>query len=115
MTRLLAALFLLMFAAPVLAVDGPGNIRLDSKVSSMKKAGLGPVTYPHKLHEKLYKCDACHPKIFKDKHGDNDINMKQNMNQKFCGSTSCHNSDKAFPLYMCDKCHEVIKKGAAKK
>lgn len=114
MTRLLTVAFLLMFAVPVLAADGPGDIRLDSKIESMKKAGVGPVIYPHKLHDKLYKCDACHPKIFKDKHGANDISMKLNMNQKFCGAPGCHNSDKAFPLYMCDKCHEV-KKGAARK
>jgi len=84
------------------------NIIFDSKISSMKEAGLGAVTYPHKLHETLYKCSDCHPKIFIDKKGKNDVNMQKNMTEQYCGSAGCHNSAYAFPLYLCDYCHEVL-------
>lgn len=82
-----------------------GDIVLDSKSGSMGKAGVGPVVYPHALHEKLYKCAACHPKIFKEKAGATEMSMKLNMEGKLCGSPNCHNSEKAFPLYNCVKCH----------
>lgn len=93
------------------SVYGVADIRLDSKVESMKKAGVSPVVFPHAKHEKIYKCADCHPKIFKEKHGENDISMKKNMEGKFCGAAECHNSPQAFPLFECHKCHTG---GAAK-
>ena len=96
-------------SAPTLAIDTL-NIVINSKIDSMKEAGLGAVTYPHKLHEQLYKCDDCHPKIFIDKKGANDINMQKNMTEQYCGYAGCHNSAYAFPLYLCDYCHEVLPK-----
>ncbi len=103
-----------MLALPALAAGaGIGNIKLDSKIESMKKAGVGPVIFPHAKHEQTNKCNDCHPKIFKDKLGANNISMKFNMEGKFCGSANCHNSPKAFPLYMCANCHTNVK-GAAK-
>lgn len=83
-------------------------ITLDSKVESMKKAGVGPVKYPHAAHEKIYKCGDCHPAIFKEEHGANNISMKLNMEGQFCGSPNCHNSPKAFPLFMCQNCHTNV-------
>jgi len=100
-------------SAPTLAIDTI-NIIISSKAESMKEAGLGAVTYPHKLHEQLYECDDCHPKIFIDKKGANDINMQKNMTQQYCGYAGCHNSAYAFPLYLCDYCHEVLPKNGDK-
>ncbi len=94
---------------PTLAGAAIGDIRLDDKIHSMEKAGVGPVVFPHGRHEKLYRCVDCHPGIFKDRRGANDISMKSNMNRKFCGSPNCHNSRKAFPLYMCAKCHTNVR------
>ncbi|HBG47085.1 MAG TPA: hypothetical protein DDW94_08860 [Deltaproteobacteria bacterium] len=100
---------MLMLTVPAAAGAAPiGDIRLDSKVKSMRKAGVGPVVYPHALHDKLYKCSECHPKIFKDKRGANNMSMKMNMDGKFCGSPNCHNSQRAFPLYDCIKCHTKV-------
>jgi len=106
---------LLAFAAVlVLALPGSGlgsaagDLVLDSKIESMKKAGVGPVVYPHALHEKLYKCADCHPRIFKEKRGATEMSMKLNMEGRICGSPNCHNSQKAFPLYNCAKCHTEI-------
>lgn len=89
-----------------------GDIVLDSRSGSMGKAGVGPVIYPHALHEKLYKCGDCHPRIFKEKAGATEMSMKLNMEGKLCGSPNCHNSPNAFPLFNCTKCHTNIKAGA---
>jgi c(7)-type cytochrome triheme protein len=88
----------------------PESITLDGKIESMKKAGVGAVSFPHLRHEKAFKCADCHPKIFVDKKGANDISMKANMKGEFCGSAGCHNSPKAFPLFECGKCHTKIDK-----
>ena len=97
---------------------------LDSKIESMKKAGVGPVIFPHTTHEKADKCDACHPKIFKAKRGANDLSMKLNMEGKICASPNCHSNPgfeppnakkKAkrnkvpFALINCANCHTKIK------
>jgi len=108
-----SAILFIALSAPALAIDTI-NIIFDSKVASMKEAGLGAVTYPHKLHEQLYKCDDCHPTIFIDKKGGNNVNMQKNMTQQYCGYAGCHNSAYAFPLYLCDYCHEVLPKVDAK-
>ena len=90
-----------------------GDMVFDDKAGSLKKAKMPAAVFPHDRHEDLYKCPDCHPKLFKDKRGANDINMKLNMTGKFCGAPNCHNSPKAFPLYECKKCH-IDKKGLAK-
>lgn len=110
MKKILMA-FALVIALPV-AAGAVGDIKLDDKIESMHKAGVGPVIYPHAKHEKLYKCNDCHPKIFKEKRAENNISMKFNMEGKYCGTADCHNSPKAFPLFECTKCHTQV--GAAK-
>ncbi|MBI5642768.1 MAG: hypothetical protein HY954_04770 [Deltaproteobacteria bacterium] len=105
--RIIALAFIL--TVPASAFGGLGNMKLDSKVDSMHKAGVGPVVFPHDRHEKAFKCNACHPKIFKEKRGENNISMKFNMEGKFCGSPNCHNSPKTFPLFECAKCHTEIR------
>jgi len=108
-TTVIAALIAVLLPAAAYAASAPSEITLDSKVDSMKQAGVGPVKYPHAAHEKLYKCDDCHPKLFKDRHGANDLSMKANMEGRFCGSPGCHNSENAFPLFMCTNCHTEVK------
>lgn len=103
---LLASLFIAASCSAAFAAD---DIMLGSKIQSMKKAGVGPVKFPHTFHKKQFKCSVCHPAIFADKAGANDISMKKNMDQKFCGSPNCHNSPKAFPLYECVRCHTNVK------
>lgn len=108
----LAALSILAVALflPAVSSGEIGNIKIDQQKHSKAQAGVGAVTFPHTRHEKLNKCGDCHPKIFIDKAGANKINMKGNMEGKFCGSPNCHNSPKAFALYECAKCHENVKK-----
>ncbi|MFQ5736095.1 MAG: c(7)-type cytochrome triheme domain-containing protein [Thermodesulfobacteriota bacterium] len=114
MIRALIAALVFSVALPALASGANiGNLKLDDRIESMKKAGVGPVIFPHTKHEKANPCKDCHPKIFKKKRGTSGITMKLNMEGKFCGSPSCHNSPKAFPLYMCTNCHTHVT-GAAK-
>jgi len=81
------------------------DIIFESKIINMKKAGVGPVLFPHGQHEKIYTCKGCHPKIFVEKKGANNVTMQQNIDGKYCGAAGCHNSAEAFPLYLCDACH----------
>ena len=107
----LTLIFSFVLSAPV-AAAGLGKMKLATKIESMKKAGVGPVIFPHTKHEKAIKCAECHPKIFKEKRGTNNMTMKKNMSGQSCGFANCHNSPKAFPLFECFKCH--TKAGAAK-
>ncbi|MBI5599054.1 MAG: hypothetical protein HY890_04880 [Deltaproteobacteria bacterium] len=109
---LLGALLLAAITAvPALTAGAgaPAVLKLDDKIESMKRAGVGPVNFPHARHEKLYKCADCHPKIFKEKVNTSDISMKKNMEGKACGTAKCHDSIKAFPLFQCVKCHTNVK------
>ncbi len=103
-----AIISLSIIVMPAVSIGGLGNrMILDSqKASKAKVRGIGPVIFPHTTHEKSYKCSVCHPKIFKKKIGASGINMKGNMEGKFCASPSCHNSPKTFALYECNRCHQ---------
>lgn len=101
-------LFAILLAVPAHGAN-LGDMVMERQLESMKEGGVGPVVFPHTAHEKLLKCADCHPKIFTEKRGANDVSMKKNMEQKFCGSPNCHNSPKAFPLFMCAKCHTQVK------
>jgi c(7)-type cytochrome triheme protein len=116
MTRALVVTFFGLFLCSAVTADEPlpVDIVMKDKLQSMVKAGVGAVTYPHKLHALWYECSECHPKVFAEKIGSNDINMNKIISEEFCGSSGCHNSANAFPLYLCENCHEIIAKDGAK-
>ncbi|MEE9615319.1 MAG: c(7)-type cytochrome triheme domain-containing protein [Thermodesulfobacteriota bacterium] len=91
----------LIFAAPSSAEYG--DIVLNSKAESMKKAGVDPVLFPHWFHRIRFKCKVCHEDIFIIKKGANDINMMLIMEGEFCGK--CHNGLVAWEPLYCDRCH----------
>ncbi len=80
-----------------------GDIVLDRKMDSMKKANVKPVVFPHWFHRIRFKCKVCHEDIFIIKKGANDINMQAIMEGKFCGR--CHNGLTAWEPLYCDRCH----------
>jgi len=89
-------------------VSGPsqaeyGDIVLNSKSESMKKAGVKPVVFPHWFHRIRFKCKVCHEDIFILKKGANDIDMSKIMSGDFCGK--CHNGLVAWEPLYCDRCH----------
>lgn len=102
-----AALFVLVLSSAGHSAAKPGDIIFADKAESLKKAGVAPAVFSHAAHESAYKCDACHPRIFKDKRGANDISMQKNISGEFCGTAECHDgqNQKAFPLLHCTKCH----------
>ena len=88
-----------------------GDITFDSKIESMKKAGVGAVVFPHSAHAGFNECSECHPDIFEEKIGANNISMQKNMDGEFCGV--CHDSVSGYALYYCSQCHTDIKEKAA--
>ncbi len=80
-----------------------GDIVLNSKSTSMKKASVNPVVFPHWFHRIRFKCKVCHEDIFIIKKGANDINMAAIMDGEFCGR--CHNGLVAWEPLYCDRCH----------
>ncbi|MEK6531984.1 MAG: c(7)-type cytochrome triheme domain-containing protein [Deltaproteobacteria bacterium] len=80
-----------------------GDVVLNSKSESMKKAGVKPVVFPHWFHRIRFKCKVCHEDIFILKKGANDINMTKIMGGEFCGK--CHNGLVAWEPLYCDRCH----------
>jgi c(7)-type cytochrome triheme protein len=80
-----------------------GDVVLNSKSESMKKAGVNPVVFPHWFHRIRFKCKVCHEDIFILKKGANDINMTKIMEGEFCGK--CHNGLIAWEPLYCDRCH----------
>ena len=109
MVRIFSLLLLILGLSVTPTFAALGNMTFGDKSESLKEAGVGPVVFPHGSHEKILKCNVCHPKIFKEKRGANDMTMKKNMEGQFCGSPNCHNS-KAFPLFQCARCHTKVKK-----
>lgn len=67
----------------------------------------GKVVFDGKIHaDKGFKCNDCHPKLFKMKKGTTKI-TKEDHSIKFCGE--CHNGTKAFSQKdetTCIKCHK---------
>jgi c(7)-type cytochrome triheme protein len=102
-------LALVLLPAGEASANGLGDMVMDKTVESMKKASVGPVIFPHTRHEEILKCNECHPKIFKEKRGVHDLSMQNIMDGNSCGSPSCHNSARVFPLYLCIKCHTKIR------
>jgi len=80
-----------------------GDVVLNSKSESMKKAGVKPVVFPHWFHRIRFKCKVCHEDIFILKKGANDINMTKIMAGQYCGK--CHNGLIAWAPLYCERCH----------
>jgi c(7)-type cytochrome triheme protein len=80
-----------------------GDVVLNSKSASMKKANVKPVMFPHWFHRIRFKCKVCHEDIFIIKKGANDINMSKIMKGEYCGK--CHNGLIAWEPLYCDRCH----------
>lgn len=94
-----------LWGSSVMAQDSKlGDMIFDRNKESMDEAGVGVVTFPHTLHEEKWSCDECHPDVFSEKLGENEITMQTNMDGDHCGL--CHNGTMAFPLFKCAKCHE---------
>ncbi len=95
----LVVVLMFVLSASAFAV-GPGKtVEFDGK-------GAGKVTFTGDSH-KAFKCNDCHPAIFKMKKGADKMTMKEMNAGKLCGT--CHNGTKAFDVKdnaNCGKCHK---------
>lgn len=63
------------------------------------------VKFPHRQHTELLTCGNCHPDIFIEKTGANDISMNIINSGKSCGV--CHGKVAFPPNKDCARCHSV--------
>ncbi len=64
------------------------------------------VLFDHKVHSDWIDCSSCHPALFKDKLGGNDMKMKDMSKGQFCGH--CHGKV-SFRFAECKRCHSQTK------
>ncbi len=101
----LVIIWLFLFS-PATAVAEYGDIILNSKADSMRKAEVGDVLFPHWFHRIRYRCSVCHEKIFVLRAGGNDISMSSISEAgEQCGK--CHNGMIAWEPLECDRCHSL--------
>ncbi|MCF6354486.1 MAG: hypothetical protein L3J26_05190 [Candidatus Polarisedimenticolaceae bacterium] len=79
------------------------DIYMDSTRSSMEKADVKAVIFPHWFHRIRFKCKVCHENIFIMKQGQNSISMRRIMEGEACGV--CHNGQIAWEALYCERCH----------
>ncbi len=79
------------------------DIYMDATRSSMEKADVKAVIFPHWFHRIRFKCKVCHENIFIMKRGGNSISMRRIMEGEACGV--CHNGQIAWEALYCDRCH----------
>lgn len=70
------------------------------------------VKFPHLAHTKWLACSNCHPAIFVQKKGANDLSMDGILAGEHCGR--CHDKV-AFALWTCERCHSVPHEGTPKR
>ena len=85
---------------------------LDLNIVREVKGSMPDVVYPHKQHTEWLDCSNCHPSIFFQKKGANNISMASILLGEKCGV--CHGKV-AFPVSDCRRCHSKNKPKAAKK
>ncbi len=64
---------------------------------------VNDVIFDHKVHSDWIDCTSCHPAIFLDKLGGNQMKMLDLSRGKYCGH--CHGKV-SFPLADCLRCHK---------
>ena len=81
---------------------------LDMDIIFTDTGNMPNVRFPHLSHTLWLDCKNCHPVIFKQKKGANDIAMNDVLTGKFCGL--CHGKVAFPPTLNCMRCHSVPKK-----
>lgn len=89
-----------------LSKDFKEEIRETAILFEAESKSTKDVVFDHKIHTWWHNCSTCHPRIFKEELGGNDVRMIYNAEGKYCGE--CH-SRVAFTFADCLKCHKVPK------
>ncbi len=76
----------------------------DNKILFKAKSNfVNDVLFDHKVHADWIKCSSCHPAIFTEKLGSNNIKMMDMHKGRYCGY--CH-SKVSFAFADCKRCHK---------
>lgn len=95
--------------APRADLHGESKKRtMDMDIIFTDTGNMPHVRFPHLSHTLWLDCSNCHPAIFKQKRGANDIAMTDVYQGKFCGL--CHGKVAFPPTLNCKRCHSVPKK-----
>jgi len=78
---------------------------LDMDIIFTDTGKMPHVRFPHLSHTLWLDCSNCHPAIFTQKKGANDIAMTDIFQGKFCGL--CHGKVAFPPTKNCMRCHSV--------
>ena len=65
----------------------------------------GPTLFSHKIHLGVTGCTECHPTLYSPNQRNRRVGMSAMEKGASCGA--CHNSEKAFSVKDCSKCHPV--------
>jgi len=94
---------------PIASLDKTYQEKLrDNRILFRSKSDfVNDVIFDHKIHSDWIKCSSCHPAIFKDKLGGNNIKMMDMHRGRFCGH--CHGKV-SFSFADCKRCHKESNK-----
>lgn len=81
---------------------------LDLDIIFTDTASMPYVRFPHSSHTLWLACSNCHPAIFIEKKGANNIAMTDVFQGRFCGL--CHGKVAFPPTLNCTRCHSVPRK-----
>ena len=75
----------------------------DNKILFISKSNfVNNVLFDHKVHSDWIDCSSCHPALFIDKLGGNDMKMRDMSKGRYCGH--CHGKV-SFKFADCKRCH----------
>lgn len=97
---------------PLADISGKSKMMsLDMDVLFKNTDKMPWVKFPHLAHTKLMACSSCHPAVFIQKKGANNLSMDSILAGEQCGV--CHGKA-AFALWTCERCHNVPHEGTPK-
>jgi len=93
---------------PIISLDGGAKdeIRDNQIIFESSSPTLNDVLFSHKVHSSWVNCSTCHPNIFIDELGGNDMKMSEMAQGEFCGH--CHGRV-SFSFADCLRCHSQPK------
>jgi c(7)-type cytochrome triheme protein len=77
---------------------------LDTDILFKDTAQMPWVKFPHKAHTQWLSCSNCHPDIFIQKKGANNLSMNNILAGEYCGR--CHGRV-SFAQWTCERCHNT--------
>lgn len=96
--------------APRADIDGNSQKQtLDLDIIFTDTGAMPHVRFPHLSHTLWLDCSNCHPAVFVQKKGANNIAMNDIYQGKYCGL--CHGKVAFPPTLNCARCHSVSTAG----